>query len=201
MEMELAYDYAKEGRWDQVIARWEQFPVLARRCSRYRKPSSGWTFLHQAAYFGNEAACRLLIRWGARIGHAAGATADTGGSSSSSGNGGGSGNSSAGQTSADVAEERGHATLARLLRAANLDDRKLYAAPTDDDLLPSSCHWDEATERRAAEPMLVNYGGGIVKIPKGSRHFVDAFDRTLIGWHGTFNPPLDMGGYSCIDGQ
>ncbi|OWT80993.1 hypothetical protein CEY04_06450 [Achromobacter sp. HZ28] len=190
-EVELAYDNAKEGRWDRVMAGWEQFPVLARRCSRYRKPSSGWTFLHQAAYFGDEAASRLLIRWGARIGHVAGIAADTGGN-------GGSGNSCASQTPADVAEERGHAALASLLRAANLDDRKLYAAPTDDDLLPSSCHWDEAAERRAAEPMLVSYGGGIVKIPKGSRHFVDAFDRTLIGWHGTFDPPLDMGGYPAV---
>jgi hypothetical protein len=33
----------------------------------YRNASSGWTFLHQAAYFGNEAASRELIRWGAKV--------------------------------------------------------------------------------------------------------------------------------------
>ena len=47
-----AYEQAKSGNWDQVMSEWKEIPLLARRCSRYQRRSSGWTFLHQAAYFG-----------------------------------------------------------------------------------------------------------------------------------------------------
>ena len=50
----------------------------------------------------------------------------------------------------------------------------------------------------AAAEMRVAYGGGSVVIPAGTRYFADALGRTLVGWHGTYNPPADMGGYSCI---
>lgn len=66
--IERAYEEAKRGDWEQVLSTWRQAPHLAQECSRYQKPSSGWTFLHQAAYFGHEVACRELIRLGAVIG-------------------------------------------------------------------------------------------------------------------------------------
>ena len=66
-----AYQMAKQGAWDELLAWWGAASVFAIACSRYRNASSGWTFLHQAAYFGNEAASRELIRWGARVNAAA----------------------------------------------------------------------------------------------------------------------------------
>jgi len=46
--------------------------------------------------------------------------------------------------------------------------------------------------------MCVGYGGGVVKIPKGSRYFVDSFGRTLVGWHGSYDPPSGMGGEPMV---
>lgn len=66
--VEHAVQEAKRGDWEEVLALWQRSPDLARMCSRYQKPSSGWTFLHQAAYFNHEVACRELIRLGAAVG-------------------------------------------------------------------------------------------------------------------------------------
>ena len=173
-----AYQMAKQGAWDELLAWWGAASVFAIVCSRYRNASSGWTFLHQAAYFGNEAASRELIRWGAKVDAAAANR----------------------ETPADTANNRGHDGLADLLRAASTGESEsdLWEAPSGIDLLPSSNHWDEAVTCHAAAEMHVAYGGGSVVIPAGTRYFADALGRTLVGWHGTYNPPSDMGGYSCI---
>ena len=63
--IEKAYQTAKSGEWGRLLSEWENSAVLAKRCSRYSKPGSSWSFLHQAAYFGNERACRVLIGLGA----------------------------------------------------------------------------------------------------------------------------------------
>ncbi len=47
--------------------------------------------------------------------------------------------------------------------------------------------------RRASAAIRVAHGGGVVKIATGSRHFVDSFEGTLVGWHGTYDPPCGMG--------
>jgi hypothetical protein len=47
--------------------------------------------------------------------------------------------------------------------------------------------------------MTVVYGGGIVRIPAGSRYFVDSFEPTLVGWYGIFDPPHGMDGESILD--
>lgn len=39
-----------------------------------------------------------------------------------------------------------------------------------------------------------------MRIRAGDRYFLDDEGGVLIGWHGTYNPPCDMGGDSCIDG-
>ena len=174
--IEACYEQAKTGKWQRVLADWQELPLLARRCSRYQKASSGWGFLHQAAYFGNEAACRELIRMGASIRQL----------------------SLKRETAIGVAQNKGHNALAALLRRARLDEGSLWAVPCDPDLLPSSCLWDEALECRATETLLVAYGGGVVKIPHGSRYFTDAFGRVLVGWHGTYDPPCGMDGESMI---
>ncbi|WP_116423730.1 ankyrin repeat domain-containing protein [Pseudomonas sp. abacavir_1] len=174
--IEQIYEQAKGGNWAYVMSEWSEEPVLARLCSRYRRPSSGWTFLHQAAYFGHEAACRELIRLGAS---AARLTAE-------------------GKSAVEVSRERGGRELAILLDRSILDERSLWATPSDPDLLPSSNLMQEAVERRATRLMLVAYAGGVVKIPSESRYFADSFGRPLVGWHGTFDPPCAMDGESML---
>ena len=61
------YSLAKQGQWTRVLAAWDSSPVLLRRCSRYIHPGSGWSFLHQAAYFGQQQACYQLVGAGAAI--------------------------------------------------------------------------------------------------------------------------------------
>ncbi|MFA6293781.1 MAG: ankyrin repeat domain-containing protein [Victivallales bacterium] len=168
--IERTYEEAKRGGWEQVLSMWRRTPSLAQECSRYQKPSSGWTFLHQAAYFGHEAACRELIRLGAAV--------DT--------------LSRERQSAADVADERKYPALAALLRRASYGAESLWSPPKEPNLLPSSNLLEEAEERRAAGAMCVAYGGGVVKIPAGARYFADSFERTLVGWHGTYNPPCGM---------
>jgi hypothetical protein len=34
--------------------------------------------------------------------------------------------------------------------------------------------------------------GGVVKIPSGARYFADSFERVLVGWHGSYDPPVGM---------
>ena len=46
--------------------------------------------------------------------------------------------------------------------------------------------------------MVVAYGGGRTVIRVGRRYYADSFDRALIGWHGTYDPPLDMGGSTLV---
>ncbi|WP_321387758.1 hypothetical protein [uncultured Enterococcus sp.] len=66
-------------------------------------------------------------------------------------------------------------------------------------LRAASNKWDEAIERVVIESFKVAYGGGIVTIDKGSTYYEDVKGRVLIGWHGTYNPPRDMAGYSAIE--
>ncbi len=169
------YELAKAGALDQVLQTWRSVG-LARVCSRYQKESSGWTFLHQAAYWGHEAACRELIRAGASL----------------------RAPSREGQTSEDVAAERQHASLAAVLRRAGQTGDSLWKAPTDMTLLPSSSLWEDAEERQSLEVRRVAYGGGVVTIPPGARYYVDSFERTLVGWHGTYDPPCGMDGESML---
>ena len=65
-------------------------------------------------------------------------------------------------------------------------------------LAKSSSAWSEAIERGAARELSVAYGGGIVTVPRGARYFVDAFERTLVGWHGSYDPPSGMDGASML---
>lgn len=174
--IEKAYEAAKAGEWEILLADWRNYPVLARRCSRYIKQSSQWTFLHQAAYLGNELACRELIKLGASVDSL---THDS-------------------FTAADTAEKRGHHELAEFLRRASTGQDSLWAPPVDPDVCPSSNRWDEAKQARSDCHLLVAYGGGLVKIPKDTTYFVDSLGRVLVGWHGTFNPPCDMDGDSMI---
>jgi hypothetical protein len=158
------------------MKQWSDSPILLNRCSRFVSAGSLWTFLHQASYFGNEPACRMLISRGASVTAAA----------------------HDGKTPPAVAEEKGHAALGALLRRATASDTKLWAAPVDPEVQPSSNLWAEAVPRVAPVEQYVAYGGGLVCISPGSRHYVDSFGRVLVGWHGTFDPPCGMDGESML---
>lgn len=97
--VEETYALGKSGQWKQLLNHWINSPILANCCSRYEHPSSKWTFLHQAAYFGHQEACRALIAKGAFVDAL---TRD-------------------GRTPADVAAEKGHLETEHLLRRASLE--------------------------------------------------------------------------------
>lgn len=170
------YGRAKAGRWDEVLSEMAKDLGRARRCSRYVRPSSGWTFLHQAAYFGHELAVRALIGLGASL----------------------LASSKESETPLAVAQRRGHAKLARTLQAAASTGDDLWEPSPVPDILPSSSAFGEAEKRRALLELRVAYGGAVIVIPPGSRYFVDSFERVLVGWHGTFDPPGGMDAESMV---
>lgn len=173
--VERFYELAKRGGWTTVLAGWRSSPTFARECAHYVKPTSGWGFLHQAAYAGSRAAVIELIAWGANAGTT----------------------SKAGETPVDIARQHGHDAVATLLKeAAEAND--LWAPPRTVDYLPSSHRWDEARQRLAAAPMTVQYASGRVEIAPGEVYWVDSFERILVGWHGTYSPPCGMDGCPMI---
>ncbi|MEM1418656.1 MAG: ankyrin repeat domain-containing protein [Myxococcota bacterium] len=171
------YDAGKRGAWGPLLALFEVVPALAAKAARYARGGSGWTLLHQAAYFGHEEAATRLVAAGAPVARA----------------------STEGETAAAVARTRGHGALAtRLEHAAETGDA-LWRPRASPQLLPSSSAWKEATRRRAPRDLRIGYASGIVRIAKGETHYVDSFGRTLVGWHGTYDPPCGMGGEPIIE--
>lgn len=169
--LERLFREAEQGAWDELLSAWRSDPKIGQACSHYRCPVTHRTFLHLAAQFGNEPACRELIRFGANAGAVTRESI---------------------HTAADIAGQRGSAALAELLKRAIEDEGSLWAPPTSPELFPSSHFWAEATERRAEHAFGVAYGGGVAHVPAGSRYFVDSYERTLVGWHGTVDPPCGM---------
>lgn len=174
--IESLYLDAKKGDWGNVMSKWDEFPVLAKRSSRFQKDTSGWTFLHQASYYGMTEAALKLINLGAHAGQMA----------------------KDGRTAADIAEQKGHTNLAKILNRVTQGRNSLWFPPEDPDLLPSSDLWEEAIENRAHETILALYGEAVIQIPKGSRFYTDSYKRILIGWHGTYDPPCGMDANSLV---
>lgn len=169
-QVERLYPLAKAARWEDVWLALAGEHELAAACSRYVKPGSGWSFLHQAAHAGHEGSVRALVRLGASL---ALRTSD-------------------GETPVDVARKGGHDELARRMQRAAERSTGPWEPPAEPGLLPSSSAWDEGSERRAWRELRVAYGGGTVVIPAGARYSVDSFERVLVGWHGTYDPPEGM---------
>lgn len=167
---------ALQGDWDEVLSAWNADPALAMACSRHRAADSGRAFLHAAAQHGNEAACREMIRWGSDA-----AMTDNDGNDA-----------------AALATAAGHSELAALLKRVSATSDSLWAPPTTPTLRPSSGLWHEASERKAESTFNVAYGGGTVTIHAGERYFVDSFERPLIGWHGSYDPPCGMDGDTML---
>merc|ERR1712137_177587 len=170
------YEMAKMGRWKGVLDALREEKLESRMMSRYARKTSGWTMLHQAAYWGDEDAVRALIINGASPFTK---TNDK-------------------QTPADVAEAHNHTQVSSLLRQA-MDTHSNWHPSPDPNTWPASSKWDQAEKKRANQPMVVSYAGGRVHIPKGSSYFADSFGRVLIGWHGTYSPPCGMGGESMVN--
>lgn len=173
---ECLYAWAKSGRWVDVWLALVGEEDLAAACTRYVNPSSGWTFLHQAAYSGNEAAVRALVRLGASL----------------------SAQTREGEIARAVAAKRGHAALEAVMGDAEVGAADLWEPPAALDLLPSSGAWGAHAERYAWRELRVGYAGGRVVIPAGARYYVDSFERVLVGWHGTYDPPAGMDGESML---
>lgn len=89
------YLRAKAGEWTMTLATLDADADLAKEVAAYRRRSSGWTFVHQAAFWGRQDACRALFKRGA----SPSAVTDDGFSPSA------------------VARQRGHDDLAALLAA------------------------------------------------------------------------------------
>lgn len=63
-----AYNHlAKRGQWGQLMGMWQQDEAFARACAGFVKRGSKWTFLHQAAFYGDMAACKTLTELGANL--------------------------------------------------------------------------------------------------------------------------------------
>jgi hypothetical protein len=156
--VEKTFGLAKAGEWRAVLSIWADSPVVANRCSRYSKPTSKWTFLHQAAYYGDMEACRALIARGAFVDAL---TRDN-------------------RTPADVAEKKGERETEKLLRSASLGSDSAWVPSADPDVLPSSGCWKERVEAVAPVDLFAAYDGRIVRISKGSAYYMDSFQRILV---------------------
>jgi len=177
--VDYLYAQARSDRWAEVWLSLVGDDALAMACSRYVKATSGWTFLHQAAYAGNEAAVRVLVRLGASL----------------------SAPSKEGETARQVAAKRGHTALVAVMRDAEVGASGLWEPAAAPDLLPSSGAWGTYAVRNAWRELCVGYAGGRVVIPAAARYYVDSFERVLVGWHGTYDPPAGMDGESMLEDE
>lgn len=187
------YELAKSGNWAEVGATLRGLDTPARRtCLAYTKPASGWTVMHQAAYFGDDhavAMCLLLqeCEEAARAGPAWALLQL-------------SARAHDGRTPGDVAEVSGHAVLAARLRAtvsalsgATTPPRTFPAAPPFFSNVGSTSAGCRACTAGAAFPVL--YGGGIVVVAAGAPYWaLEETGAVVVGWHGTVSPPCDMDG-------
>lgn len=162
--MEL-YSLAKSGRWGDVMNAMSEQRAIAVACCRYVDESTGWTFLHEAAYSGHGIAARALIGLGAAVG--------------ARGNDG--------RSPEEVALSRGEEGLAALLQRAKVGES--WAASADESVLPTSYGAAKCEARRALLNVRFAYGGRIITIRAGSRYYVDEFERVLVGREGSYDPP------------
>ncbi len=63
----------------------------------------------------------------------------------------------------------------------------------------SSSNFNEAKSQTATEDFDVYYACYPIKIKKDTTYYVDNDNNVLIGWHGTYDPPIDMAGISILN--
>jgi len=169
--VEHLYAAAKGGMWADIWRALAGERELAAACSRYVKLTSGWTFLHQAAHAGDEAAVRVLLRLGASL----------------------SVQSKEGDTAQAVAVKCGHAALAALMGDAETGAADLWEPSPEPDLLPSSGAWASHSARRAWRELRIGYGRGCVVIHPRRRSVLRGFVRARPRWVArNVRPPSGM---------
>ena len=173
--VEAMYEGGKNGNWPAVIEVLKKRDTLSAESARYAKPSSGWTLLHQAAWWGNKDAIRAVV--------GAGAVLDA--------------TNRDGKTAGDVAKDE---EARELLQSAAYDEDGCYvwnaelAGRTSPVLFPPATSFGSSPAEVVAETgFAVAYGGGEAEVIEGISYYVDEFGRPMVGWHGTI-PPCDMDG-------
>ena len=63
--VEAVYEAGKQGQWALVARAFAADGILGGMAVRYQRPTSGWTLLHQAAYWLDRDAARLCLHYGA----------------------------------------------------------------------------------------------------------------------------------------
>jgi hypothetical protein len=160
------YALAKSGHFDKIAAAFATDFTQACTAVRFVKPSSGWTILHQAAYWNSRAGATSAIAFGADVSH----------------------RNNEGHTAGDVARSKGFNELAEWIDSASEDH--LWTVPAKP-IRPSSLREVKASAI-ADRDFDVGYAGGVVHVRKGNKYYVDAYGRVLVGWHGSFSPPRGM---------
>lgn len=173
--VEEIYELGKNGNFQRIEIEFENNLGLAGKAVRYVQPISGWTLLHQAAYWGDELGIRLCLIFGGSLEVM----------------------SIDGQTPIDVAISKGNHHLGEILRMAVM--KACWRPVTENSSLrASSCVWGEATPCTAQINMTVGYGGRVISIPKGGNYYSDSWGRVLVGWHGSYDPPYGMDGVPMV---
>jgi uncharacterized protein len=176
LSSEDIYRLGKQGRWNFILPMFEINPYLGAVASRYVKETSGWTLLHQAAYFGEFDAVKRLMTLGADP----------------------SIKGKDGKTAAEVAMERDHKSLHNFIE--NRTCGGLWEPVRDPRIWPSSNKFRDGkiTKKICESTRIVGYGGGEVVLRPGQTYYVDDLDRVIVGWHGSTDPPCGMDGDPMI---
>ncbi len=171
MTSEEIYELGKVGQWTDVLSHFKQNPLCVGKAVRYVQKSSGWSLLHQAAYWGNHPAVAVCLKFGANLELLA---KDS-------------------KTPIQVAADHGHAALSERMQRAVTGS--LWKPVADDpSLRAASNKWCEHNEKMSKEDFKVGYAGGEVDIKIGDTYYIDSWGRVLIGWHGSYSPPCGMDG-------
>lgn len=174
---EEIYESGKAGHWNNVLEAFESDPLSAGKAVRYTKKSSGWSLLHQAAFWNNRDAVAACLKYGADLDLAA--------------------NDS--KLPHEVAAEEGHEMLSIQLKGAKCGSSLWRTDKTNSALRASSSKWSEHKRCESAQSdFIVAYGGGEVHIHSGDEYFTDSWGRVLVGWHGSYRPPCGMDGESML---
>ena len=168
------FQQARRGEWDSVMNTFQDIQECS-KASRYVSTSSErWTFLHHAAFWGNEGAIKRLIECGSDI----------------------NAEDSDGKTPAIIAAENGKEEISNLISSAAVGS--LWEPSKDISTVASSNLFSESRPEVLRKRKNVSYGGGSFELSAGTLVYVDSFNRPLIGWHGSFSPPCGMDGSSMV---